>query len=51
MKNLYYLSRGIVAEKNGAIDDHEAPKIKNRPGDIVGLQFLKKDEGRSLTNC
>ncbi|CAI2372737.1 unnamed protein product [Moneuplotes crassus] len=51
VKNLYYVSRGIVAEKNGAVDDPDAPKIKNKPGDLIGLQFLKKDEGRSFTNC
>ncbi|CAI2372249.1 unnamed protein product [Moneuplotes crassus] len=51
MKNLYYLSRGIVYEKNGAVDDPDAPKIKSKPGDILGLQFIAKDEGRSFTNC
>jgi len=50
IKNLFYISRGIVHEKNGAVDDIDAPKIKNRPGDILGLQFLAKDEGRSFTN-
>ncbi len=50
MKNLFYLSRGVIHEKNGAVDDFEAPKIKSKPGDLIGLQFLAKDEGRSFIN-
>lgn len=38
-------------EKNGVLDDLDAPKIKNRPGDILGLQFVAKEGGRSFTNC
>lgn len=48
---MFYISKGIVHEKNGGIDDMDVPKIKNNPGDILGLQFLTTDEGRSLTNC
>lgn len=51
LTNLYYISKGIVHEKNGPIDDLDAPKIKNRQGDVLGLQFIAKDEGRSFTNC
>lgn len=51
MKNLYYISKGIVREKNGPIEDHEAPKIKNKAGDILGLQFVTSNEGLSFTNC
>jgi hypothetical protein len=51
IKYLYYISKGIVHEKNGVLDDPEAPKIKNRPGDILGLQFVAKEGGRSFTNC
>jgi hypothetical protein len=48
--SLFYISKGVVIEKNGAIDDLDAPGMKNTAGDIVGLQFITKDEGRSFTN-
>lgn len=50
IKDLYYVSRGIVHEKNGEVDNNEAPKVKSKGGDILGLQFITKDEGESFTN-
>jgi hypothetical protein len=50
ISNLVYISKGIVHERNGDIDDEIAPKIKNRAGDILGLQFITKGEGKSFTN-
>ena len=51
INSLVYISRGIAHERNGDIDDEDAPKLKNRAGDVLGLQFITKDEGRSFTNC
>ena len=50
IKHLIYISKGVVHEKNGEINDPEAPKIKNKAGDILGLQFLTNDERPSFTN-
>lgn len=50
IKNLIYISKGVVHEKNGELSDQDAPKIKNKAGDIIGLQFITKNEGRSFTN-
>jgi CRP-like cAMP-binding protein len=51
IRNLVYISKGVVHEKNGDLGDNEAPKVRNVAGDILGLQFMTKDEGRSFTNC
>ena len=50
ISDIYYISKGIVHEKNGDVKDSEAPKTINRAGDIFGLQFISKNEGLSLTN-
>lgn len=49
IKNLIYISKGVVHEKNGERSDSDAPKLKNRAGDILGLQFVTKNEGESFT--
>ena len=51
IKDLVYISKGVVHERNGDVDDDDAPKIKNEAGDILGLQFVAKNEGKSFTNC
>lgn len=51
LKNMYYISKGVVHEKNGPLADDDAPKMKNRAGDIIGLQFITTDQGFSFTNC
>ena len=49
-EHLYYLKKGLVKEINGYIDDENAPFVKSRAGDIIGLQFLGSDKGKSFTN-
>lgn len=51
LKNLYYISKGVVHEKTADIADIDCPKIRNRPGDLLGLQFLTKDSGVAFSNC
>lgn len=51
LKNIYYISKGVVHEKSGNIDNIDCPKIKNRVGDIIGLQFIGHDSGVSFTYC
>lgn len=51
LKYIYYISKGVIHEKAGEVKDVHCPKIKNRPGDLIGLQFIGKDSGDSFTNC
>lgn len=50
INNLYYITKGIVYEKPGIIEDENAVKIKNKSGDILGLRAMLGD-ARSFTNC
>lgn len=50
LKYLYYISKGVVHEKAGDIKDIHCPKIRNRAGDLLGLQFLGADSGESFSN-
>lgn len=51
LKYIYYISKGIAHEKAGEVKDTRCPKIRIRPGDLIGLQFLGKDTYESYSNC
>lgn len=51
LKDLYFISKGVIHEKAGELEDIHCPKIKNRMGDLIGFQFLGHDKGISFTNC
>ena len=51
LKNVYYISKGVVHEKAEDITEIDCRKVKNRAGDMIGLQFITQDSGKSFTNC
>jgi len=46
MTHIYFVTRGMVVEKNGDVD-MKAPKFNHKTGDILGLQYLNPAFG----NC
>jgi len=49
ISHMFFMSKGTVLEVNGDKDDETAPYVMNKPGDILGLQFMTKNTTNSFT--